>query len=88
MFQEHELAVLVHDLPEDGLAAGDVGTVVGVYSDHLAYEAEFMTTNGTTVAVKTLEADSIRPRSASEITHVREVALPPDDDRRPPVTAQ
>lgn len=79
MFHELEVVVLTRDFPAEGLVAGDVGTIVGIYSDQRAYEVEFVTTGGTTAAVMTLEAESIRPRSASEITHVREVTLPVAD---------
>lgn len=72
MFHEHEVVALTRDLPAEGLVAGDIGTIVGVYSDQLAYEVEFVTVGGDTVAVLTLEADAVRSRSESEIMHVRE----------------
>ena len=63
-------------VPEDGLEAGDVGTVVTVYSDGNAYEIEFTTLEGKTAAVATVEATNVRPVGHREITHARELATP------------
>ncbi|WP_240759455.1 DUF4926 domain-containing protein [Phytoactinopolyspora endophytica] len=38
--QEHDIVVLQHDLPQHGLVAGEVGTVVGVYVSG-GYDVEF-----------------------------------------------
>ena len=35
---EHDLVFLTHDLPQNGLSAGDVGTVVHVYAEGKAFE--------------------------------------------------
>lgn len=40
MHSEHDLVVLSGDVPADGLIAGDVGTVVGIYGNG-DYEVEF-----------------------------------------------
>ena len=48
-------------MPEEGLEAGDVGTVVVVYADGKPYEIEFRTLEGKTAAVATIEAANIRP---------------------------
>ena len=61
-------------LVDAGLEAGDVGTVVHVYADGLAYEVEFTTLAGMTAAVVTVEAAQVRPVGKREITHAREVA--------------
>ena len=50
MIKELDTIVLTIDLPEFGLHAGDLGTVVLVRK-HEWYEAEFVTLNGETVAV-------------------------------------
>jgi hypothetical protein len=68
---ELELVVLKRDIPEHGLARGDVGTVVHVYDDGVAYEVEFILASGETVAVLTLESDDVRPRGGKEILHTR-----------------
>ena len=75
MIKEHERIVLNVAVPSEGLEAGDVGTVVHVYRDGLAYEVEFTTLDGKTAAVVTLEADQVRPVGKHEITHARELAV-------------
>ena len=74
MIKEHERVVLTAPVPEEGLEAGDVGTVVHLYRDGQAYEVEFTTLNGTTAAVVTLEANQVRPVGRREITHARELS--------------
>lgn len=72
--KEHERIVLAKPLPnEEFKEAGDVGTVVHVYRDGLAYEVEFTTLDGQTAAVVTVEASDVRPVSRREITHAREL---------------
>ncbi len=70
---EHSVIVLTRDLPELSLRAGDVGAVVHVYPDEKAYEIEFVTGSGQTVAVETLEPKDIRPLGGGEILHTRTV---------------
>lgn len=73
MIKEHERVVLKAPLPAEGLEAGDVGTVVHVYRDGLAYEVEFTTLEGKTAAVVTVESSQVRPVGKREITHAREL---------------
>ena len=73
MIKEHDRVVLTTPIPAEHLVAGDVGTVVHVYRDGRAYEVEFLTLDGGTAAVVTLEADQVRPVSRSEITHARQL---------------
>ena len=73
MIKEHERIVLNIAVPAEGLEAGDVGTVVHVYRDGLAYEVEFTTLDGKTAAVVTLEVAQMRPVGKREITHAREL---------------
>lgn len=72
--KEHGRVVLTRPVPKERLEAGDVGTVVHVYSDGLAYEVEFTTLDGRTAAVVTVGASDVRPVSRSEITHARAFA--------------
>ena len=72
--KEHERVVLKTPVPAEGLEAGDVGTVVHVYGDGRAYEVEFLTLDGRTAAVVTLEAVQVRPVGQREITHARGLA--------------
>jgi hypothetical protein len=74
MIAEHERVVLTVDIPAEALEAGDVGTVVHVYKDGLAYEVEFTTLDGKTAAVATLETTQVRPVGQREITHARQLA--------------
>jgi len=73
MIRELDTVVLTHDVPERGLEKGDVGAVVHRYVDKGAYEVEFITAEGKTVAVLTLTEADIRSMSSGEILHAREL---------------
>ena len=73
MINELDTIVLSHDVEPYGLEKGDIGAVVHVYKDEAAYEVEFVTGEGETVAVLTLTLEDIRPMSEREILHVREL---------------
>jgi hypothetical protein len=74
MIREHERVVLTASVPGKGLEVGDVGTVLHIYKDGEAFEVEFTTLDGHTVAVATVEASQVRPVTGSEITHARHLA--------------
>jgi hypothetical protein len=67
--------ILTRNVPEDGLRAGDVGTVVerhavpGVSED--GYSVEFFDMTGNTVAVVTLPASSLRLPTPADRPAVR-----------------
>jgi len=67
MIKEHERAVLLVDLLDYGLQAGDMGTVSHLYADGLAYEIEFFTADGQTFDVVTVEATAVRPVQSDEL---------------------
>ena len=71
--KEHDCVVLTADLADEKLKAGDVGTVVHIHKDGVAYEVEFVTLTGRTVAVATVEAPQLRPVTQRDISHVREL---------------
>jgi hypothetical protein len=71
--KEHDCVVLTKNLPEESLEAGDVGVVVHIHKDGAAYEVEFITLAGRTVAVATVEASDLRPVGKRDISHVREL---------------
>lgn len=71
---EHDRIVLTADVPEYGLQAGDVGTIVHVYKDEQAYEVEFVALTGTTVAVVTIPSIQARTVKEYEINHARTIA--------------
>jgi len=73
MIKEHDRVVLTSPVPTHRLEIGDVGTVIHVYGDGKAFEIEFMTLDGHTAAVATVEANAIRPVTDREITHSREL---------------
>lgn len=75
MINELDTVVLVHDIEEYGLKEGDIGAVVYVYKNGVAYEVEFITGEGETIAVLTLNSGDIRIMGEREILHVRELAV-------------
>ncbi len=71
---EHERAILTRDVPEKGLVAGDVGTVVSVHDGDdrpAGYTLEFFSLSGETLAVVAVAADAVRPVGPREVTHAR-----------------
>ncbi|MGA2555577.1 MAG: DUF4926 domain-containing protein [Verrucomicrobiota bacterium] len=66
--------ILTCDLPEHGLSAGDIGTVVLVHRRAAGYEVEFTSLDGDTMAVVTLMAHQVRATQSGEIAHVRAMA--------------
>ncbi len=75
MIRELDTVVLTHDIEEHDLKQGDVGAVVHCYSDGAAFEVEFVTAEGKTIALLTLTPTDIRPMNSREILHVRELTL-------------
>ena len=65
MLSEHSRIVLTTDLPEEGLACGDVGTIVHIHPGREAFVVEFMGLNGGTLAVSTVLQSQMRP-----VTHM------------------
>ena len=62
-FKPYQDVVLLHDIPEEDLYAGDVGTVVerhDVPGRETGYSVEFFDMLGNTVAVVTLPASALR----------------------------
>jgi len=71
MIKEHDRVVLKRPIPEQGLKAGDVGTVIHVHRRGEAFEVEFLTLHGETVGIATVTASQVRPVLKREITHAR-----------------
>lgn len=65
--------VLTADLPDGTFKTGDVGTVVEVYNDGEAYEIEFFALDNSTLGVKTVPENLIKPVSARMVLHTREL---------------
>ena len=75
MFKEHDQIVLTGDLPEEGLKAGDVGTIVHIHRQGEAFEVEFLALDGNTIAVATVLASQVRPVTDQDVTHARPLEL-------------
>jgi hypothetical protein len=75
MINELDIVVLARDIEEYGLKRDDIGAVVHCYEDNLAFEVEFVTGEGETIALLTLSPGDIRSMGHKEILHVRELAL-------------
>ena len=69
-----ETVVLTTDFEEHSLERGDVGAIVHRYEGGVAYEVEFVTADGGTIALLTLKASDIRPMKSGETLHARELA--------------
>jgi hypothetical protein len=69
--EEFDLVVLTTNLPDEGLKIGDVGTVVDIHRNGEGFTIEFMTLDGQTVAVVTLDAVKVRPIMKGEMSHSR-----------------
>ncbi len=76
MIKEHDRVVLTSDLSTEGLRTGDVGTVVHIHTGGEAYEVEFLTLEGSTVAVATVKTSQVRPVTHRDITHARPMKQP------------
>jgi hypothetical protein len=72
--RELDTVVLVRDLPDVGLRAGDLGAVVHAYDN--AYEVEFVTTSGRTEALLTVDAADIRLISNDDVPAMRSTTPP------------
>lgn len=75
MIKEHDCVVLTKNLPQEKLEAGDIDTVVHIHNGGAAYEVEFMTLTGETVAIVTVEASQVRALNRRDLAHTRELAL-------------
>lgn len=73
MFQELDTVVLTHDIDKYGLKQGDIGAVTHCYKDGAAFEVEFVTADGKTIALLTLDQTDIRSIGRREVLHVREL---------------
>ncbi len=73
--KEFDAVVLTADIAEHNLKRGDVGTIVHIHDDEVAFVVEFMTFGGDTIAVTTLTSRQLRPVMESELPHVRAMAV-------------
>lgn len=75
MIKETDIVALTRGIPDYKLKIGDIGTVVHRYKEERAFEVEFVNAEGGTIAVLTLNKDSLRPITGKEILHVRSLEL-------------
>lgn len=74
-FRELDTVVLLRDLPDAGLRAGDLGAVVQVYAAD-ALDVEFVTASGRTLALTTLSATDVREVRDDDLLAVRPATRP------------
>jgi|ERR1017187_6472480 hypothetical protein len=72
---ELDCVALTKDIPALGLVIGDVGTVVHVYASGKAFEVKFITAEGHTLGVETLDCNEVMPVTGNSIMHVRELEM-------------
>jgi hypothetical protein len=78
-FTHYQDVVLLHDIPTEGLCAGDVGTIVerhDVPGRETGYSVEFFDMLGNTVAVVTLSASALRAPTGADRPAVRAQSTP------------
>ena len=70
--------ILLQDIHEENLVAGDMGTIVEFHpaSEHYneGYEVEFFAGNGETIAVVSVPATALRAATRQDILHVRRLS--------------
>ncbi|MDX1993430.1 MAG: DUF4926 domain-containing protein [bacterium] len=73
MLQEFERVALQEDLPEHGLKAGDIATIVDIHQNGKGYTLEFVSLGGKTIAIVTVFAAQVRPLEQDEVPHARKL---------------
>lgn len=64
------------NLPDHQVLAGDLGTIVEVYTEpEMAFEVEFVNPDGTTRALLTLSPNQVRRLSESDVLTTRQLPL-------------
>jgi hypothetical protein len=72
-FRELDTVVLIRDVPDGTLRAGDLGAVVQVLGEDQV-EVEFVTASGRTEALRTLPSIDLRPVQDDDLLTVRPVS--------------
>lgn len=71
MIRENDQVVLNVDIPEYGLAAGDIGNVTKAVAGEATILVSFQTLKGDHVATAQLQRNEVRNVQDREIAHVR-----------------
>ncbi|OYX48259.1 MAG: hypothetical protein B7Y90_11485 [Alphaproteobacteria bacterium 32-64-14] len=79
MIAEHAYAVLTRDMPEHGLASGDVGVVIHIHrqsgkDEPIGYMLELFTVDGRSIGEVSVPADAVRAVNDNDRVQVRPVA--------------
>ena len=76
MYKLLESIIVTVNIPDYHVLAGDVGTIVEIYSlPQTAYEVEFVNPDGSTRALLTLSADQLRRLSSADVLTTRQIPL-------------
>ena len=70
--EPHDTVVLLRDLPEHGLRAGDLGAIVYIH-ELRALDVEFVTASGRTTALVTLKREDVRAVADNDLVTVRTI---------------
>jgi len=77
-FSSFSRVILLQDLAEENLMAGDMGTIVEFHPStehyHEGYEVEFFAGNGETIAVVSVPATALRAATRQDVLHVRQLS--------------
>lgn len=68
---EHDMVVLLTDMPRLDLKAGTTGIVIHVYPGGQVFEVEWMSSQGQTLRVETMSAEDICPADTTDKTLTR-----------------
>ena len=74
-FQLLETVVITADIPDEGICAGDVGTIIDVYTQAApAFEVEFTFANGAPRTQVAVAPDQLRHLGTADVLTTRQVA--------------
>ena len=72
-FQLLETVVVMVDIPNEGICAGDVGTIIDMYTQAApAFEVEFAFANGAPRTMVALAPDQIRHLDPADVLTIRQ----------------
>ena len=71
-----DTVIATTNFPDQNVLAGDIGTIVEVYTHpNIAYDVEFVNSDGSTRALLTLVPDQVRTLSPVDVLTTRQIAL-------------
>ena len=73
-FQLLETVVATVDIPEEGIRAGDLGTIIDIYLElSKAYGVEFLTASGSERALITMAPQQFRRLTPADVLTTRQI---------------